>query len=476
MTAPSVRRHPGRESERGKQVRADGSPELRRLREQLRDQLARAEAAAEPCWLTVETPDVELTALLDHADATVVFDPPDRDGVIGLGAHRRLLDQRGATLTTKATEVLAELSRYACHGGAFTPRFFGALSFFPDANDGPIWEGFPETWFVVPRVLYRRGRMTVALERDELRGEGIQRVRRELDALLTHLAAPRAPQRLVARHEHRMSRADYRAMFTSAKELLDSGRAEKIVAARRTDAQLEDAVSCAELLSRLTARFSGCTRFAARPSGHATFLGASPERLISRAGTEAKTEALAGSIARADNMDDAIHALLSSQKDHAEHAHVVDAIVGALKPFAAQIEQDARPSIRELPNVLHLNTPIGVKLLSPPAHILELVKALHPTPAVGGVPRRPALRWIRDEEPMARGWYAAPFGWFDQDGNGEFVVALRSAIVREDMVHAFAGGGLVAASTCDAEYDEGTVKMSAILRELRDAPKLATVS
>jgi salicylate biosynthesis isochorismate synthase len=105
-----------------------------------------------------------------------------------------------------------------------------------------------------------------------------------------------------------------------------------------------------------------------------------------------------------------------------------------------------------------LRTPIS-GTLEQPLHLLSLASQLHPTPAVGGLPRESALEWIAEHE-QDRGWYAAPFGWFDAHGDGELMVALRSALLQPGEAHLFAGAGIVADSQPQAEYDETELKLA----------------
>jgi len=122
--------------------------------------------------------------------------------------------------------------------------------------------------------------------------------------------------------------------------------------------------------------------------------------------------------------------LLESEKDGYEHEVVADAIREQLEPFASSVGTGDR-SVRRLATVQHLRTPISAELAGD-EHVLSLVEALHPTPAVGGLPPDAALETIRETETFDRGWYAAPVGWFDAPGNGTFAVAIRSALARGD--------------------------------------------
>jgi len=182
--------------------------------------------------------------------------------------------------------------------------------------------------------------------------------------------------------------------------------------------------------------------------------------LISRRGVEVLSEALAGSTARGDAAR-----MMESNKERDEHQIVVKAILAGLEPFCESLHSDPEPSVRELPNLLHMQTAIEGRLREP-THILSLVRALHPTPAVGGVPTSEAIRWILAHEGLPRGWYSAPIGWTDSTGDGEFVVALRSGLLRDGKAWVYAGAGIMADSDPAAEYAETELKMQALLGAL----------
>jgi menaquinone-specific isochorismate synthase len=155
---------------------------------------------------------------------------------------------------------------------------------------------------------------------------------------------------------------------------------------------------------------------------------------------------------------------MQSEKNVHEHDLVAETIRDQLAPFAASVAMGER-QVRRLATVQHLWTPITAEL-GRNYHVLDLVEALHPTPAVGGLPPEAALATIRETEPFDRGWYAAPVGWIDAAGYGSFAVALRSAVASQQKVTAFAGVGIVADSDPDREWDEVQLKYRPILDEL----------
>ena len=144
---------------------------------------------------------------------------------------------------------------------------------------------------------------------------------------------------------------------------------------------------------------------------------------------------------------------------------MVEAIVQALLPLCEKLAVERPPRARRFGDLLHLETSFAGDLK--PAddgqnHLLRLIARLHPTPAVGGAPRQRACQWIGAREGLDRGWFAAPIGWFDRRGDGHFVVALRSALIRRDRAWALAGAGINALSEPAAEWQETEAKLGTI--------------
>jgi len=198
------------------------------------------------------------------------------------------------------------------------------------------------------------------------------------------------------------------------------------------------------------------------------FFGASPERLVKVEEGQAFSSCVAGSIRRgqtADEDDQLGQSLLNDGKNRGEHHYVVEMITETFKKNCTSIKVPNQPKLLKIRDIQHLYTPVeGV--LNGEATILQLVKHLHPTPALGGVPRKEAMEMIRAFEPMNRGLYAAPIGWVDADGNGEFAVAIRSAALLGNRAFLYAGGGIVEDSTPQSEYEETLVKFRPMLRAL----------
>jgi isochorismate synthase len=217
-------------------------------------------------------------------------------------------------------------------------------------------------------------------------------------------------------------------------------------------------------LRRLKDRYAACTTFAfARDDS--CFIGSTPERLVRLDGRAVRANCVAGSAPRGatEDEDRALgKALLYDKKEQHEHALVVSALREALAPYCADLNVPEEPNLLKMPNVQHLHTPVD-GVLRDDLHVLDLVACLHPSPAVGGVPQELTSARIESYEPFDRGWYAGPVGWFDSSGDGEFVVAIRSALLREQDVHLYAGCGIVEGSDPEREYAESQLKLEPIL-------------
>jgi isochorismate synthase len=263
--------------------------------------------------------------------------------------------------------------------------------------------------------------------------------------------------------------AEYGEAVRRAVERIRGGELRKVVLARTIEVNAGRTLDPRRLAHRLRAVDPDAYTFAV-PTAVGILVGASPELLVSRSGRRVSSNPLAGSAPRSGDPDEDranADALIASSKDREEHAIVVEAVAAILSPFCDQLRWDPEPVLRETPNVWHLSTVFTGLLREPPPTALELVAALHPTPAVAGTPTEVALATIAELEPFDRGSYAGPVGWIDADGNGEFAIALRCAELRDDRAVLYAGAGIVADSDPAAEIDETDRKFRAFLDALR---------
>ena len=248
-----------------------------------------------------------------------------------------------------------------------------------------------------------------------------------------------------------------------------AGEMEKVVLAREVIVEAPAAHDPAPIFGAMREQFPACFCFCAG-TPEAAFVGASPELLVRRSGAGVSTVALAGSTRRSSDpaVDDHLgERLLRSDKDRREHRIVAERIVRRLRPHAVWVETGPEPEIVKVANIQHLATPV-IAQLAEPRSAIELAGMLHPTPAVGGEPWPAAAAPLAELEQMDRGWYAAPVGWMDATEDGEFCVALRSALLRDRDAHLFAGVGVVAGSDPEAELAETEVKLQAMLPLVAD--------
>jgi menaquinone-specific isochorismate synthase len=260
---------------------------------------------------------------------------------------------------------------------------------------------------------------------------------------------------------------NFKQAVIDCSQLIDRRQLNKVVLAHAIDVKANTAFNLFNCLNRLRQLHPDCYVFSTSNGKGQNFTGASPERLISIRDRRLFTDALAGSISRGKTAaEDAALAnqLLQSEKERHEHRVVIDFITQSLQDLKV-VPQLLPPRLRRLANIQHLWTPIQAKVPAD-VHPLEIVAALHPTPAVGGVSRQLACEKIRAYETFERGLYAAPLGWINHRGNSEFIVGIRSALIDGDRARLYAGAGIVAGSNPDREIAEVQLKLQALLKAL----------
>ena len=422
----------------------------------------------------------ELVAAMEQP--RTVWNAADEATVIAGGA--------AATLRANGPERFSQIRSAAetlfdsgdVHAGteAACPRLFGGFAFYGDTEEADgerekPWTGFPDARFVFPRVqvtLTDSGPwLTVnAVDSDA----SVAAVEATLDAERERLTAladskPRQPRPGITDRRRTTTPTAWRSVVRTATDRIDAGTLQKVVLAHALEVDLAADLGVCDMLDRLGKKYPDCTRFLIEPKPDyaAAFIGATPERLVSLRGRTVETGALAGTTGRGETPAEdewLAEELLADEKNVHEHELVVDTITEQLVPFAASVAVGDR-DIKRLATVQHLHTPITAELASE-THVLSLVEALHPTPAVGGLPPDQALKTIRETEPFDRGWYAAPVGWIDAAGNGTFAVGLRSAVATARQATLFAGVGIVGDSNPDEEWDEVELKFRPMLDEL----------
>lgn len=352
------------------------------------------------------------------------------------------------------------------------PRRFGSVPFAERWTDED-WGPLTEAGFVLPRwTLHRSGPDEAVKVTLCLRGTKVPVAASELEEEFRRILAAlgdgereadagparsRAPSPETGRTEE--ARAAWETAVREALSAIGAGELAKVVLARRVAERCPPGLDAAAVLRRLRAEGSGRFRFGLRRGGRA-FVGASPECLFYKRGPEVEVEALAGTYDLGTQRDlvDAAEHLFASGKDLEEHALVVRGVLEALEPIALSVVPDEWPRVREARRLAHLSTTIRARV-PPSVRPRELIDALHPTPAVGGLPRESALEFIRRVEPAPRGLFAAPVGWISPDGDACLAVGIRSALLLGSYAWVYAGAGIVGASDPAAEWEETAAKL-----------------
>ncbi|HWL90723.1 MAG TPA: isochorismate synthase [Actinomycetota bacterium] len=355
-------------------------------------------------------------------------------------------------------DVMELLNDIVRHGRDVAPVAMGAIAF-------PLPRGGPPAVLAVPgRAVRRDGSGTWRIDAVDAQGDpgGSRPFER---------VAGRAPHEPFTRMQllELPAGGAYENAVREAVDRIRRGQLRKVVLARTIEVTAERELDPRLLAHRLRAVDPDAYTFAV-PTDEGVLVGASPELLVSRRGLDVRSNPLAGSAPRSGDPDEDranADALVGSAKDREEHAIVVGAVAETLRRFCVELVWDQEPVLRETPNVWHLSTRFRGVLRTPAPTALDLVAALHPTPAVAGEPREAALEAIAELEPFSRGRYAGAVGWVDADGDGEWAIALRCAELRGDRAVLYAGAGIVADSDPGRELDETERKFRAFLDALR---------
>jgi isochorismate synthase len=427
------------------------------------DVLARRLAAAggglRIAWVDIDLDPLDLVRAGSAAFASAAFyQPPQGRALAGLGTAW-IATASGEDRFHKLEDRVGDL-----------PSGAEVLVGFAFSSDGPTaeeWEGFPGATAVLPQVAVRRlegrSRLIVAVPPGGSAG-----------SLLSALSSLRPPggARTHRGTGHRVrsipSPEEWRDRVAEAIAAIRDGSVQKLVLARSVELATGAPIEPFEVVSMLRSRYPA-SRVLGWSTGARSFVGASPELLVSRRGRRFTTVPLAGSVRRGATPDEdrlLSDRLLSSEKDRAEHALVVEHVAERLRPLAATLDVPPGPAVQRYATVQHLATPIHG---SGDATVWELIDALHPTPAVGGSPGSDALAFIEKVEGFDRGWYAGGIGWADPSGDGEVALSLRCALVEGDRARLYAGNGIVAGSSAAAELEETRLKLRPMLDLLTDS-------
>ncbi len=386
--------------------------------------------------------------------------------------------QTSASGTDRFRTTVAELARLrslvtveSTSAWLDSPLLLGGFSFADEVATAPYWHGFAPARMTLPEVcLVRRAGRTAMIRNVRIHPDS------DTERLALEIAKSAPPPWRETEHDAdagelvRHPTPTPEMWMTAVDDAVASihrGDFAKLVMARACRVSVQGNLDLSQILHSLGSNETGCTVFSISGAA-ADFVGATPETLVSLSDGHLETHALAGTTPRGSSSDRDRHlrdALAASGKDRSEHDIVVRGILDDLGSLAHSLEVDPQPDVLTLKRVQHLRTSLRGRV-APHCHILDVVAALHPSPAVGGYPKKIAVGEIARREHFERGWYASPIGWTTLDGDGEFAVGLRSGVVDADQAWLFAGAGIVRDSDPRAEYLETEIKLRPMLAAL----------
>jgi isochorismate synthase len=411
------------------------------------------------------------------SDSWFCWEQPDREfALAALGVAHAASSRGGGRFEDVARECLrlgegAIVEEPVGLPAGAGPVWTGGFAYDPEGAESSPWSSFAPAALTLPELsLCRQGEETfLTLNLVVAPGDDpeavVARAEGRIAGLRTDplpLLDPHLTERPAIRSVHPPS--EFERAVAAATGRIDEGEMTKVVLAREVVVEASSAHDPAPVFGALRKQFPSCFCFCAG-TPEAAFIGASPELLVRRSGASASTVALAGSTRRSSDpaVDDHLgEQLLRSDKNRREQRIVAERIVRILRPHAVWVEAAVEPEVVKIANIQHLATPVIAQLAEPHSAV-ELAGLIHPTPAVGGEPGAPAAAAIAELERMDRGWYAGPVGWMDATEDGEFCVALRSALLRDREARLYAGVGVVAGSDPEAELAETEVKLEALL-------------
>ena len=398
---------------------------------------------------TTRLPDDASFSIVDHLPQSASAFLRNGDGLVGWGEAVRLTAKGPNRMQELAAAWRALVEKTEVQDEMSVPGSglvaFGSFSFAEDSE--------AESVLIVPKVLL--GSRDGARWLTQIEDADVDNF---WDAPQTY-----SLNASVTLSEGLQSAEGFMQSVRSAIEKIQTDALKKVVLARDLVATVPNDFDIRTALHRFATKYPTCWTYSVDG-----LFGASPELLVRVSHKQVSARVLAGTAGRGTDpgVDFAIsNALAASSKNISEHRFAVQSLVDELEKFCSQVDADSEPFSLQLPNLWHLASDVHA-ILKDDASVLDLAAVLHPTAAVAGTPTLDAQKLIAELEPFDRGRYAGPVGWIGADGDGEWAIALRGALLQDNQITAYAGCGIVAESDAYAELEETDLKFKPIREAL----------
>jgi menaquinone-specific isochorismate synthase len=404
-------------------------------------------------------------------------DPSDKTIIVGLGKMMQIQSDQSTDRFFNVEEeweqflenaIIPEIHKVQGVG----PTIFGGFTFDPLKTRTKLWSKFSHSLFHLPKymlsIMEGQAYLTTNIVCTKNDDESlVDKITNERTMLLNHVVKPTFEKWQLPFKIEEINPEPWKHSVEKLVNDLKVGLLKKVVLARELRLIFNQLIKIEQVIHHLLNEQKESFVFAFESNGDC-FIGASPERLIKKDGENLFSTCLAGSIARGTSLEEDRQLgelLLTDQKNLNEHQFVVDMIRNAMEEFCSEIIIPNEPQLMKMRYIQHLYTPVsGISKAN--TSLLKVVEHLHPTPALGGMPKNEAIEKIREVEELDRGFYAAPIGWLDSNGSGEFAVAIRSGLIQGNEASLFAGCGIVENSDAESEFLETRIKFRPMLNAL----------
>ncbi len=423
------------------------------------------------CSFAFEVNNINLLNILDNFTSEYYFywERPSED--LTIIAFNKLIDIDEDYLRAIKKNCINNFQNFELNN---IPIYFGASKFATN-KEKKLWKNFEEKNWFIPEIIFHKKEGKLFCVINSLLSN-INSFKKSFSTLTNSIEVfsnkklnANKKISIISKTIEKNEKEIWQKNICSIKKDIEKGKLNKAVISRVLTYTLSEQPIISSIMKEWKSKYSDCYLFAFK-SKEEIFIGASPERLLKVSDGLLKTDSLAGSTKRSPNIEtdnSLAKDLLHSKKNLFEHNTVTNFIVKTIKNFSNQIQYSNTPIIKKLNNIQHLWTPITAKLTSE-ISLLEIAHKLHPTPAICGAPKEASLQKIIELENYDRGLFTGIIGWGNLLNEGEIAVGIRSALIKGNRLHAFAGCGIVEDSDWKSEYEETNFKLKTILDLFND--------